>query len=327
MYISVTADQSTIDVDGRLRPRHNNLGNPIHVSDTGIVGFWRWFGKSKAVDSLGRPVVMYHGSKTRFRTIDLRKSMDIGFHVGSLAAAEHINRIRKQSLKVSFRESPNKEDLDTIRAINGEITGTPANKLYTLFLLKKPSVVKDLYKLILKRSTSEIEKKIIELENARGGDISDRIKRGMLGSKHGNKFIVEHDGEFIAWFSTEEEAHHFKDSVSDKVDHILQVYVKVEKTVLVKDQVYWTPVRVMNELGYTDSEKDAMDAMDGSEQRKYAELRRRLLAQGYNGLRYVNEREDRGHTSYIMLDSGFVKAVENDGTWDDVADMYSRVSI
>lgn len=53
---------STIIVDGIERPLHNSKGQLIHVSEAGIVNFWRWFGDSQAIDADGRPQVFYHGS-------------------------------------------------------------------------------------------------------------------------------------------------------------------------------------------------------------------------------------------------------------------------
>jgi hypothetical protein len=49
-------------VDGVRRQVHNNTGRPIHWSEEGIRNFWRWFGNSQAIDSEGRPMVMYHGT-------------------------------------------------------------------------------------------------------------------------------------------------------------------------------------------------------------------------------------------------------------------------
>jgi hypothetical protein len=40
----------------------NSLGNPIDVSEEGIVAFWRWFGDSCVVDQYRRPLVTFHGS-------------------------------------------------------------------------------------------------------------------------------------------------------------------------------------------------------------------------------------------------------------------------
>jgi hypothetical protein len=55
--------EDLIDVGGAMRPRLNSLGQPIHPTEEGIRNFWRWFGKSQAVDDAGRPLVVYHGTQ------------------------------------------------------------------------------------------------------------------------------------------------------------------------------------------------------------------------------------------------------------------------
>lgn len=57
-----------IDVDGEMKHKYNSEGNHIHHTDEGIQNFHRWFGKSHAVDSAGRPKVMYHGTDAKFDT-------------------------------------------------------------------------------------------------------------------------------------------------------------------------------------------------------------------------------------------------------------------
>lgn len=59
-----------IDVDGEMKHRHNSEGQPIHHTDDGIRNFHRWFGNSKVVDKHGRPLVVYHGTRTSFDTFE-----------------------------------------------------------------------------------------------------------------------------------------------------------------------------------------------------------------------------------------------------------------
>jgi hypothetical protein len=63
--------------------RHNSLGQLIHPTEAGIVNFWQWFGKSKAVDEQGRPLVVYHGTTAAFDRFDRTKtgkgSSKVGF--------------------------------------------------------------------------------------------------------------------------------------------------------------------------------------------------------------------------------------------------------
>lgn len=64
--INESIEHPMIDVDGEMKHRHNSNGAPIHHTDEGIKNFHRWFGNSKVVDKHGRPLVVYHGTRTSF---------------------------------------------------------------------------------------------------------------------------------------------------------------------------------------------------------------------------------------------------------------------
>lgn len=51
-------------VDGRQRPARNNRNQLLHWSEEGVRNFGRWHRDSKVVDGGGKPLVVYHGSKT-----------------------------------------------------------------------------------------------------------------------------------------------------------------------------------------------------------------------------------------------------------------------
>jgi hypothetical protein len=46
----------------------NSKGNAINADPKGVDNFWIWFGRSKAVDKHGSPLVMYHGTAADFGT-------------------------------------------------------------------------------------------------------------------------------------------------------------------------------------------------------------------------------------------------------------------
>lgn len=52
----------------------NSFGRPIAHTPEGIRNFWNWFGRSKTVDKLGRPLVAFHGTKADFRSFDPARS-------------------------------------------------------------------------------------------------------------------------------------------------------------------------------------------------------------------------------------------------------------
>jgi hypothetical protein len=53
----------------------NSLGQPIASSDKGIENFWNWFGDSKCIDEQGRPLVFYHGSRSKEKFTSFDKTL------------------------------------------------------------------------------------------------------------------------------------------------------------------------------------------------------------------------------------------------------------
>jgi hypothetical protein len=56
------------------RPRHNSDGKLIAKDAESLANFWKWFGNSQVVDSQGRPIVAYHGTRADFGEFDISKS-------------------------------------------------------------------------------------------------------------------------------------------------------------------------------------------------------------------------------------------------------------
>lgn len=71
-----------ITINGTKYHTKNSLGKYIYPTEQGIVNFYKWFGNSKVVDNQGRPLVVYHGSKTEqiFRFFDKDKSNSSLYH-------------------------------------------------------------------------------------------------------------------------------------------------------------------------------------------------------------------------------------------------------
>lgn len=61
----------TINVDGIDRPTMNSNGKPISKVDGGLRNFWRWFGDSQVIDADGRPLVVFHGTRSSFDSFSL----------------------------------------------------------------------------------------------------------------------------------------------------------------------------------------------------------------------------------------------------------------
>lgn len=55
------------------RSVQNAHGRDIHPSHQGVQAFWNWFDGSKTVDQRGRPIVLYHGTKSDFQHYDIKR--------------------------------------------------------------------------------------------------------------------------------------------------------------------------------------------------------------------------------------------------------------
>jgi hypothetical protein len=60
----------TLLVDGVERSKTDATGRPLGKSDQEVDDFWRWFGGSIAVDGVGRPVPVFHGTNAAFDSFD-----------------------------------------------------------------------------------------------------------------------------------------------------------------------------------------------------------------------------------------------------------------
>lgn len=83
----------TIVVDGKERTVYNSEGKRINKSAEALTNFWRWFGDSKVVDEQGRPLVVYHGSRTEqdFDTFDKRHQLNKKTRTGFWFGTENID--------------------------------------------------------------------------------------------------------------------------------------------------------------------------------------------------------------------------------------------
>lgn len=70
----------TITVNGVERPTTNSTGKPIHPTEEGVRKFWEWFGASKVVDEQGRPLVVYHGTRSDFSEFNDEGRHNRGFY-------------------------------------------------------------------------------------------------------------------------------------------------------------------------------------------------------------------------------------------------------
>lgn len=81
-------------------PNENNLGNPITSNIETLKKFWNWFGDSKIKDNQNRPIIMYHGSLSKFNKFN---TSTIDFSFEEEFAYNYANQ---KSFEGGYDESP-----------------------------------------------------------------------------------------------------------------------------------------------------------------------------------------------------------------------------
>jgi hypothetical protein len=113
---------TTLMVDGTERPALNSNGKPIHWSEEGIRNFWRWFSGSKVVDAQGRPLVVYHGTRSDFK-IPKTNGAGLFFVTADVRSASEFSDHRPAARVMSMYASiKNIFDASDKTAISGLIT-------------------------------------------------------------------------------------------------------------------------------------------------------------------------------------------------------------
>jgi hypothetical protein len=84
MQTTVSGKETQALVDRILAPSRKLAAKATPSRATSPDSFAKWFGNSKVVDDDGKPLVVYHGTKTRFSTFSAKQNLDaIGFWFSS----------------------------------------------------------------------------------------------------------------------------------------------------------------------------------------------------------------------------------------------------
>lgn len=68
---SSISESLLVEVAGELRPAQDSSGRLISKDEKGQRAFWEWYGDGP-VDTLGRPIVLYHGTQAEIDSFDPR---------------------------------------------------------------------------------------------------------------------------------------------------------------------------------------------------------------------------------------------------------------
>lgn len=132
-------DGETIEVDGKERTVYNSNGDRIAKSKEALTNFWRWFGDSKVVDEQGRPLVVYHGTSSKFDTFK------IGEHGGTYGTGIYFGR-KTTADRYGIYQMPvylKIENPFIVEGNNYRELAPKANKAYQEYIKKDTNVDED----------------------------------------------------------------------------------------------------------------------------------------------------------------------------------------
>lgn len=80
-----TEAPAKVEVDGVERPATDSTGAPIHTTADGVKNFWKNFGKTKVIDTVGQPIRVFHLTNADVEAFDKGK---LGSNTGAPSAGK-----------------------------------------------------------------------------------------------------------------------------------------------------------------------------------------------------------------------------------------------
>lgn len=164
----------TINIDGKERTVYNSNGDRIAKSEPALRNFYKWFGDSKVVDEQGRPLVVYHGSKSVFDTFDINKAHNGNYGKGFYFTSQEYNALY-------YASSP-KKVLPVYLKANNPIVEYEYVSLEQIDKLKIPESIKN-----------EIHKKYHSMHPWSFGTLEHFITNMSLQNKYGKDWDKRQD--------------------------------------------------------------------------------------------------------------------------------------
>lgn len=257
--------------------------------------FYRWFGDSK-VTKEGKPMILYHGTKGKFDTFDVKK---IGWNSGNLG---HYGYGFYFSDDIREAEVYGNNIFKCYVKIEKPFTGTDEE-----FILLKRNGVTNIDELVIKSiDYDSLYNEILKIDK-KAAKLMDYIKKHGL-EKAWDIFADEERGNIKDYYNdlsniTDEYTTLNKnvDGVPDWVFNNLRVEMGVNMKNLIYNQgfPYSQSLHWITELG--------------NNSRYVTEI---LIKLGYDGVIWGSE--------YVVFDPKNIKSVDNDGSWDiDDSNIYS----
>lgn len=303
--------------------------NEHRINETNLnTNFWKWFGNSKVVDGSGQPMIVNHGSRSKFSVFDNDKVNN-----------EYSNDIARVGFWFSSSKDFGKNFANNIWY--GEENDSII--YYTFLSMKNPKIYvsSDENKSELKN----IKTKISEMED-NIEDISSNWDMNALRDKKNSFESWKHEYNLFDLATNGKiniddiESYNKTESSKDAIQDGLTVLRLNEELKKLRDEYY--------DLIYTDSYekfrtdiykivgKNAEDANIGgigTAIKNKKEVIKKYISElksvGYDGIIIKNTSFDKNYAGgindqYIVFNSNQIKSVDNDGSWDlNDADIYS----
>ncbi|MBQ2175865.1 MAG: hypothetical protein II453_12655 [Alphaproteobacteria bacterium] len=281
----------TININGQEKTVYNSNGDRIAKSKEALENFYRWFGDSKVVDKEGRPLVVYHGTKSKFNVFDKSKK-------GQASTVS----------KAGFWFSPSEE--------------FGKNFAEDIWYGEEETIVMPVY---LNLQNPKIYKsgKISEEEYEKAKRIFENAENKLKEAEDETQRILEKDGLLASW--------QYRDKINiDKIRKDFE-YAKSELNATQTTDAYEKFKMDIYRVGGQKPTEATVGGLgmaldDYKSPEKYADM---LKEQGYDGIIIEDTVYDasnitnaKTNTQYVAFESNQIKSTDNRGTYSESENIY-----
>lgn len=281
----------TINIDGQEKTVYNSEGERIAKSEAALRNFYRWFGDSKVVDEQGRPLVVYHGTKSKFDVFDKSKK-------GQASTVS----------KAGFWFSPSEE--------------FGKNFAEDIWYGEEETIVMPVY---LNLQNPKIYKsgKISEEEYEKAKRIFENAENKLKEAEDETQRILEEEGLLASW--------KYRDKINiDKIRKDFE-YAKSELNATQTTDAYEKFKMDIYRVGGQKPTEATVGGLgmaldDYKSPEKYADM---LKEQGYDGIIIEDTVYDasnitnaKTNTQYVAFESNQIKSTSNRGTYSESENIY-----
>jgi hypothetical protein len=266
--------------------------------------FKRWFGDSKVVDDDGNPKIVYHGTTKSF---DVFEKGDIGFHFGTSASANERLHTRTG---VGF--NPRLTIIDLSNAILPSDIELVTGQISKQYYQTHPEIFEDARSEYFKEVLEDLHEILRDMKIQTPEQLTQEVKQNaivtlnqahgaMTLKRFGIKLLNPHSNVGAFFLHITNPLTIAKD-IGDWADYsyvLLTIAEQLYDDNMVERINSFYNASDLTQLGYIDKDT-VLDYL-----KKYK----------FDGIKYLNDWEDRGSYSYIALEPTQIKSVFNSGSF------------